>query len=161
MYGLDLKLVDEIDYGLAIGRIKRDVLTDFILAPHYSAVYEYAADELVERVKNRLKSGEYAPELPIKVDLPKPSGVTRPGAILLPIDRLAYQLLVDRISEQAEAQLDRSRVFSHVLLIDDPEFKMFKPNDECWQNMQTALNSLCQNATFPYAIRTDIAYHFE
>ncbi len=47
MYGLELKLVDEIDYGLAIGRVKRDVLTDFILAPHYSAVYEYAADELV------------------------------------------------------------------------------------------------------------------
>ncbi len=161
MYGLDPALVDSIDFGLSIGRIKTDVLTDFILAPHYSAVYEYTADELIERVKTLLRNGDYAPELPIKADIPKPSGLTRPGAILLPMDRLVYQMLVDKIGEQAEAQLDRSRIFSHVLLPDDPEFRMFKPNDECWQNMQSTLSSLCQDPNFSYVIKTDIAYHFE
>ncbi len=161
MYGLDPTLVDEIDYGLAIGRIKTDVLTDFILAPHYSVVYEYAANELIERVKTLLRSGEYAPELPIKVDIPKPSGVTRPGAILPPIDRLVYQMIVDKISEQAEAQLDRSRVFSYVLLTDDPEFRMFRPADECWQNKQSALEVRCQDSNRPYVIKADIACFFE
>jgi len=161
MYGLDATLVDEIDYGLSLGRVKTDVLTDFILAPHYSVVYTYAPDELIERVKTLLRNGEYTPELPIKADIPKPSGLTRPGAILVPVDRLVYQMLVDNISQQAEAQLDRSRVFSHVLLSDDPEYKMFKSNDECWQNMRTALSSLCQDRKLLYAISTDVACHFE
>ena len=161
MYGLDPTLVDATNYGLSLGRIKTDVLTDFILAPHYSVVYTYAGDELIERVKNLLKSGAYAPELPIKVDIPKRSGLTRPGAILQPIDRFVYQMLVDIISEQAEAQLDRTRVFSYVLLTDDPEFKMFRPGNECWQNMQSALSSICQDNNLLYAIKADIACFFE
>ncbi len=85
MYGLDPALVDTIDYGLSLGRMKTDVLNDFLLAPHYSIVYTYAADELIERVKTLLMSGKYTPELPIKVDIPKRSGLSRPGAILLPM----------------------------------------------------------------------------
>ncbi len=161
MFGLDPGFVDTINCGLSLNRIKTDVLTDFILAPHYSVVYTYAADELIERVRNLLRSGAYAPELPIKVDVPKRSGLTRPGAILSPIDRLIYQMLVDTISEQAEAQLNRARVYSYVLLTDDPEFKMFRPGDECWQNMQSALTSLCRDSHFPYAIKADIACYYE
>ena len=161
MYGLDSTLVETIDYGLAIGRVKTDVLDDFLLAPQYSAVYTWAADKLIEQTKTLLTSGQYAPELPIKVDVPKRTGLTRPGAILLPIDRLVYQVLVNTISKQAEEQLDRSRVFSHVLLTDDPEFKMFKPNNDCWQNMQNALNEKSQDNSLPYVIKTDVACYFE
>ncbi len=161
MYGLDSALIDTIDYGLSLGRVKTDVLNDFILAPHYSVVYTYAPDALIERVKTLFRSGAYTPELPIKVDVPKKSGLTRPGAILLPIDRLVYQLLVDMISEQAETQLDRSRVFSHILLTDDPEFRMFRPANECWQNMQSALATLCQDNNFRYVVKTDVTCFFE
>ena len=160
MYGLDSTLVNEIEYGLSLGRIRTDVLTDFILAPHYSVIYTYSADELIERVKTLLRSGAYAPKLPIKVDIPKRSGLTRPGAILPPIDRLVYQVLVDTIGEQAEAQLDRSRVFSYVLLTDDPEFKMFRPGDECWQNKQSALSSRCQDGSLKYVVKADVACFF-
>jgi len=161
MFGLDSELVETIDFELSLGRVRTDVLSDFLLAPHYSAVYTYAADELVERVKTLLRNREYAPELPIKVDIPKQSSLSRPGAILLPLDRLIYQLLVDLISVQAEAQLDRSRVFSHVVLTDDPEFKMFKPADECWQNMQRALEARCQNNTLRYVVKADVTSFFE
>lgn len=161
MYGLDPALVDSIDFGLSIGRIKTDILTDFILAPHYSAIYEYAADELIERVKTLLRDGDYAPELPIKADIPKRSGLSRPGAILLPVDRLVYQLLVDTVSVQAEAQLDRSRVFSHVLLSNDPEFRMFRLADECWQDMRSALESRCQDSKLRYVVKADVASFFE
>lgn len=161
MYGLDSTLVDSIDWELSIGRVRTDVLTDFILAPHYSIVYTYATDELIDRVKGLLKSGQYAPELPLKVDVPKPKGLTRPGAILMPIDRLVYQALIDTIGTQAEAQLDRSRVFSHVLATDDPQFNMFKPSNECWQNMQNALNAKCQDTSLQYAIKADIVCFFE
>lgn len=89
MPGLDSNLINAIDYELAIGRIKTDVRTDFILAPRYSAVYEYVEDPLIEKTKELLHSGSYAPALPIRVDIPKPSGLARPGAILRPMDRLS------------------------------------------------------------------------
>ena len=60
MFGLDSSLVDNIDYALAIGRIKNDVLTDSIFAPHWSVIYERVADELIERVRTSLRSGEYS-----------------------------------------------------------------------------------------------------
>jgi len=157
MLGLDSTFIEEIDFALALGRVRTDALSDFLLAPHYSAVYTYAADDLIDRRKTLLRNGEYTPELPISVDIPKRSGLSRPGAILLPIDRLVYQLLVDSISVQAEAQLDRSCVFSHVLLTEDPEFKMFRPSDECWRNMQQALEAQCQNTELSYVIKADVA----
>ena len=61
MLGLDSSLISTIDYELTIGRIKTDVRTDFILAPHYSAVYEYVEDSLIEKTKELLNSGEYDP----------------------------------------------------------------------------------------------------
>ncbi|MGD9115749.1 MAG: RNA-directed DNA polymerase [Dehalococcoidia bacterium] len=161
MPGLDQALVEEIDFTLALGRVKTDVLSDFLLAPHYSAVYTYAADDLIDRTKTLLRNGEYHPELPIFVDIPKRSGLSRPGAILLPIDRLVYQLLVDMVSVQAEAQLDRSCVFSHVLLSEDPDFKMFEPADECWQSMQRALKARCQDTGFSHVVKADVASFFE
>jgi hypothetical protein len=161
MIGLDVEVVEALDYELAIGRVRTDVLTDFILAPQYSVVYAHASDELVERLKIILRTGQYAPELPLRVDVPKKSGLTRPGAILTPLDRLLYQTLVDDVSLQAEAQLDRERVFSHVLLDADTEFRMFKPMDECWQNMQNALLDKYTPVDAAFVVRTDVSCYFE
>lgn len=69
--------------------------------------------------------------------------------------------MVDAIAERAEAQLDRARVFSHVSLTDDPEFRMFKSNDECWKEMEAARNKRCRDKRFPFAIKADIACFFE
>ena len=161
MVGLDQSLVDAIDFEKSINRIKTDVLTDFILAPHYSVVYTYSSGELIECARSLLKSGQYTPGIPIKIDIPKASGLTRPGTILKPLDRIVYQVLVDTISGHAEAQLDRRCVFSHVLLTDDPEFKMFKPSNECWQDLQDALNTKGRDASLEYAVRTDVSCYFE
>jgi hypothetical protein len=51
MPGMDPALVNTLDFGLALGRIRTDILTDFVLAPHYSAVYVHVADELINIVK--------------------------------------------------------------------------------------------------------------
>ena len=161
MVGLDPLLVDSIDFGMSVNRIKTDASTDFILAPHYTAVYTYSTEKLIEHTKHLLTSDQYVPEMPVKIDIPKASGLTRPGAILKPVDRLVYQALVDTISEQAEAQLDRNCVFSHVLLGDDPEFKMFKPSNECWQDLQAALNTKGRDASLEYAVKTDVSCYFE
>jgi len=161
MAGLDPLLVDAIEFEKSLNRIKTDVLTDFVLAPHYSVVYSYSSGELIECIKSLLKSGQYMPDSPIKMDIPKASGLTRPGAILKPIDRMVYQALVDTISTHAEAQLDRTCVFSHVLLIDDPEFKMFRPSNECWEELQNALNAKGRDGNLGHAVRTDVSCYFE
>ena len=161
MTGMDASLVDTLDFELALGRICTDILTDFILAPHYSAVFTHVADELIDNVKRLLRSGEYAANIPIKVDVPKANGVSRQGSILNPIDRTVYQLLVDTIGPHAESQLDRSRVFSHVLLDEDPDYRMFRSHGECWQNMQAALLVKCQDTNWPIVLKSDIASYFD
>ena len=103
MVGLDQLLIDAIDFEKSINRIKRDVLTDFVLAPHCSVLYMYSSGELIECTKNLLRSGQYMPGLPIKIDIPRASGLTKPEAILKPVDRIVYQALVDTISVHTEA----------------------------------------------------------
>src|SRR6185503_21123720 len=84
MAGLDRVFLDSIDANVAVARIRRDVRTDFILAPHYDAIFVKAADELWARTHELLASGKYNPELPLTVAVPKPRGFTRPGSVLAP-----------------------------------------------------------------------------
>lgn len=161
MPGLDHEVVNALNPKRALGRINTDIQTDFILAPHYSAVYAHAGEELWETVKDALSSGRYEPELPITIDVPKRSGLTRPGSILAPLDRFVYQALADLIAPTAESELDRSRVFSNVLLKKDPTFQMFEPAYTSWSRFNNAITRHCKNPKLPYAIKSDIANFFE
>lgn len=161
MFGLSSDSLQRLDPKLALGRIRTDVLTDFILAPHYSAVFAHVPDELWEYVTRQLQSGQLEPSLPIVVEVPKPSKLTRPGAILAPVDRAIYQALVDTIAPTAEAQLDRSRVFSYVLLEDDPEYAMFEDTHVWRSRMKDALRSHATAGSWDVAIRADIAAYYE
>lgn len=161
MYGLDKTTLKQIDCDLTIGRIKTNVGRDFILAPHYYAVYANAGNELWDEVQNNLKSGKYKPKLPITIEVPKKSHLTRPGSILTPIDRFIYQALVDVIAPLAEGQLDRSKTFSNVLLNPDPNYLMFEQNHICWKRKQQSIENLCKNKSLSYAIKTDVASYFE
>src|SRR6266436_5722456 len=125
MPGLDKKMLNMIDPNKVIDRIKIDIRTDFILAPHYNAIFINAGEELWGRVQELLKSGNYQPELPHTINVPKERGFTRPGSILAPADRLVYQALIDIVSPALEAHLDRQRSFSHILAHDGNS--MFEP----------------------------------
>ncbi|MFH0990877.1 MAG: hypothetical protein V1799_12760 [bacterium] len=46
MPGLDPAILDSIDFKTAIGRINTDVQSDFILSPHYSAIFANYGEEL-------------------------------------------------------------------------------------------------------------------
>jgi hypothetical protein len=159
MPGLDRTVLDTLDPALAIRRIRTDVRSDFILAPHFSAVYANASDELWDEVRSQLSAGTYEFGLPITVDVPKASGLTRPGSILLPPDRLVYQLLVDAVAPAADEELDREQVFSQQLLSDDPRGLMFSPSDQAWREYQERVSELC--ADHPFVVRADVASFFE
>lgn len=161
MFGLAKDSLELVDPEQALGRVRYDVRSDFILAPHYSAVFAHAADELWEHVAHELESGQLQLALPIVVDVPKPSRLTRPGAILTPIDRVVYQALLDVIAPVAEDQLDRTRVFSYVLLKDDPECKMFEDPHSQRTQMMDALRELAADGSWGAAIKTDVANYYE
>ena len=160
MTGLDPTIVSALDHTLALQRIQNDVRSDFIIAPHYSSVYTNIGNELWDEVERDLRSGNFNPGPPITIDVPKSNGLTRPGSILLPKDRLVYQLLVDFVAPTAEENLDRNRVFSNVL-IDPPDPRMFSSSSDNWSNMRNEIRAYCESDDIHFAIKADIACFFE
>ena len=127
-FGMDLTGLSDADWTLAVQRIVHDLRSDFIYAPHIGFIYRKVGQELVEIVKKELKDGQYKPGLPLTIEVPKSHRMrvsvnprrpgpaySRPGSILLPKDRLFYQLLADKAAPIIEAKTDQSRSFSHRL----------------------------------------------
>lgn len=162
MFGLDSKFIRMMDSKIAVSRIVHDLNSDFIIAPHYNAIFKYASDELWEQLKSRLNNGKYNPLLPITIEVPKKSGLTRPGAILNPMDRLLYQLLIDLMANDIESGIDRGRVFSTEY--DDSSIDpsiMFVPVSQKYNELRAKIADYCSNSKYNYALVTDIACYFE
>jgi hypothetical protein len=118
-FGLDQAVLKNIDWALALKRIRQDLRSDFIYAPHLSFLYQKAGQELIASLKSELSSGTYSPGIPITVEVPKPFRIrvavqskrlgpnySRPGSILLPRDRLLYQALADQAAPIVHAKTD-------------------------------------------------------
>lgn len=159
MLGIDRDTVASLDVAKALDRIRYDVRSDFIFAPHYSSIFAHAGDELWDRLRSEVESGRFEPSLPLTIEVPKRSRLSRPGTILAPEDRLLYQLLVDGIAPTAELQLDRARVFSYVLQDDGP--KMFEDSHIGYARMKETLRILGSSGEWKIAIRTDVASFYE
>lgn len=157
MPGLDRRIIARIDHESVIAHVKADIRSDFILAPHYNAIFNRAGGELWDQLKQQLRAGTYQPELPITMSVPKERFFTRPGGILQPADRFMYQALVDNVMEQLEEGNDRSRSFSHVP--SDEEGQMFKPNHESWERFQARVAEVCRASEF--ILKADISNYFE
>ena len=157
MPGLDRKIIAQIDNESVIAHVKADIRSDFILAPHYNAIFNRAGDELWDQLKQQLRAGTYQPELPITMSVPKERFFTRPGSILRPSDRLMYQALADNIMKQLEEGHDRSRSFSHVP--SGEEGQMFEPNHMSWERFQERISDICGNSEF--VLKADISNYFE
>lgn len=160
-FGIEREIVESLDYNLAIKRIRNDLQSDFIYAPHLSAIFYKSADELWDFLSNKLRSGQYNPKLPIILEVPKPNGFTRPGSILWACDRLTYQIAVDTIAPQAEKALDRSRVFSHKLLYEDPSGFMFKPSRESYKEFREKILEYLTCGDFSHVLKADVSSFFE
>ncbi len=159
MPGLDRVVLDQIDLEHIIKRVQTDVRTDFILAPHYNFIYTKASDVLAEACQQKLRSGTYTPNLPLTISVPKEWGFTRPGSILNPIDRVIYHALADQTTQQIEGQLDRNRVFSHVVENISTTDELFQPAQECWKRLQEAVASM--GSSGGYILKADISNYFE
>ena len=161
MIGFDHNLIKEFDIENALKKIGADVFSDFIFAPHYSAIFVNAPNELREKLFQKLKQSKYDPKLPITIEVVKKSGITRPGSILNPIDRLLYQCLIDKIAPIADKDIDRLKVFSNILSTDCNCGSMFVPFGECYNKFKTKLRELCEEKKYEYVLYVDMANYFE
>lgn len=171
--GLDATLIKSVDWALALKRISQDVRTDFIHAPHISAIYAQAGEPLVEQVTRDLKAGTYRCGEPITVEVPKTFRIpvsegrrgvfgpnySRPGSILLPSDRLFYQALADQAAPVIEKATDQERSFSHQLG-DRTSPAMFHSSRSCWNALQDANREHARTKGVKFALRVDIANYF-
>jgi Reverse transcriptase (RNA-dependent DNA polymerase) len=171
-FGMDLTDVSAADWNLAVQRIIHDMRSDFIYAPHVGFVYRRVGQELVEIVKRELKDGQYKPGLPLTLEVPKSHRIrvnvnpprmgpaySRPGSILLPKDRLLYQILADKAAPIIEAKTDQTRSFSHRLEQGDGP-TMFKPTRVCWGELQKALRKHSADNKNKYVLKIDVANFF-
>ena len=171
-FGLDTALVATIDWDLSLKRVSHDVRSDFVYAPHLNFIYSRAGNEVIHTLKSQLKAGSYSPGMPLTIEVPKSFRIhvitpnprlgpnfSRPGSILLPVDRLFYQALADEAAQVIDKKTDASRSFSHKL---DPAngASMFLPTRTCWSNLQTALKNHSQNADALYVVKVDVANFF-
>ena len=170
-FGVGSPNFEKLNLDLALERIRNDLKTDFIYAPHLSLIYAKAGNELKEALGQDLKNGAYAPELPLTIEVPKSFRIpivatkrlgpaySRPGSILLPKDRLLYQAFSDLAVPVVEAGLDAERSFSHQIAVDSPS-AMFQPTRKCWNDLQTALSENAASENVQYIMKIDIAGYF-
>jgi Reverse transcriptase (RNA-dependent DNA polymerase) len=169
---MDLSELSAADWNLAINRIIHDMRSDFIYAPHVGFIYRRVGQELVEIVKRELQDGQYKPGLPLTLEVPKSHRIrvnvnpprmgpaySRPGSILLPKDRLLYQVLADKAAPIIEAKTDKTRSFSHRLEEGDGQ-TMFKPTRVCWGELQKALRRHSDDNNNKYVLKIDVANFF-
>jgi Reverse transcriptase (RNA-dependent DNA polymerase) len=171
--GLDATFIKNIDWALALKRISQDVRTDFIHAPHISAIYAQAGEALVEQVKHDLKAGTYRCGEPVTVEVPKTFRIavadgkrnafgpnySRPGSILLPSDRLFYQALADEAVPVIDKATDHDRSFSH-RLVDASSPAMFHSSRSCWNELQEVNREHARTKGVKFVLRVDIANFF-
>ena len=171
-FGLDPEWIKKIDWQLALKRVMQDLRSDFIYAPHLSFVYAMAGEQLIAQTKRDLEDGRFSPGLPMTIEVPKtfriqvavPSkrlgpSYSRPGSILMPKDRLLYQVLADQAASIIESKTDHSRSFSHRLSeLDSPT--MFAPTRTCWSQLQKANAEYAKGPSVKYILRLDIANFF-
>lgn len=171
-FGLDGAVMAKIDWQLALKRISHDLRSDFIYAPHIGFIYAKAGDELIQEVRAALSKGAYSPGVPITIEVPKSFRIqvavnpvrlgpsfSRPGSILLPHDRLLYQILADQAAPIVQKKTDHSRSFSHQLAaLDNPA--MFMPTRTCWSALQSALAKHSQEPGIKYILKIDVANYF-
>lgn len=172
-FGLDPKLLGQLDWDRALKRVIHDLRSDFIWSPHLRFLYKHAGDDLVKLLQAELKNGTFHPGIPLTIEVPKSFRIriggpnsqrlgpafSRPGSILPPIDRLLYQVIADEAAPIIEANIDATRSFSHRLAAKDEE-GMFLPTRKCWSELQKALRLHATESQTKYILRLDVADYF-
>lgn len=169
-FGLDRRELKKFDKDLCGKRINHDVKSDFVAAPHLNRIYRKAYDKLFEMTMTALNSGNFAPSAPLTMDVPKTSRMSvsgsrrkgppfsRPGSILMPKDRVFYQLLGDHAAPIIEGRIDRGTCYSHVFEPESPD--MFFSSRDCWGALQKKIRRVIRHKGYKYVMKCDATDYF-
>jgi len=156
MSGLEPAIIKEIDFNKSINRIISDTKTDFIFAPHLNLIYKYGSEDLIELLKKKLSTSSFECSLPLTLDVPKKSMLSRPGSILLPLDRLLYQVLIDLIAQKVEDNIDREHVFSNVY---EDTVEMFENQGDSYTKFKDYIQKNAE--LYKFCLQMDITSYFD
>jgi hypothetical protein len=160
MSGLDPGIISSFIKDQAIGRVRTDLRTDFVFGPQYKLLVDFVPDDLWDEMVRTLQSGSYTPSQLITSEVPKVSGMTRPGSILYPIDRILYQAVADYMAPIVDPHIENAQVHSYKVLDPDPNHLMFEDRTESYKRYQQAITQTCHSGEFTHAVAADVSSYF-
>lgn len=171
-FGLPKGILAKIDWNLSLKRVIHDLRSDFVYAPHLTFLYRNAGDELIKKVTSELRSGKFLPGHPVTIEVPKSFRArvavkskqlgppfSRPGSILMPSDRLFYQVLADSAAPIIKDKTDNRRSFSH-RIASKTSSEMFCPARDSWNRFQSSLAQRASIKSISYIMKVDVANFF-
>ena len=147
-----------IDADKLASEISRDIESDFIIAPHLSAVLKMSGADFVRSVLRDLESHYIGPQPPTTIMVPKPTGHFRPGAILEPFDRVVYHA-ISWLAFDIAPDFDGTRAISTTSRIIRDNRNGTSTRHSSWPDHSEQFTRLAH--TYPYVLTLDIAHCFE
>jgi hypothetical protein len=151
-----------IDWPTALGfeqaarNVRSDIFGDWYRDPWGWPENEWIASKAPGFLVDRLKAHDANRAIPIEV--PKENFVLRPATLLDPVDRLAYQALVDSLSTALIGDMP-DFVFGWRLPADPPIKGVYAKNGNQWQAFRERLQDLGDK--HDHGLTTDIVSFFQ
>ncbi|MGO8925421.1 MAG: RNA-directed DNA polymerase [Limisphaerales bacterium] len=144
-----------LDVSTAAKNVREDIEGDWYHDPWGWPEIEWLGQEHPQEVLERLRTDGCGWVVPI--DVSKPGGGVRPGLLLNPLDRLAFQSLVDELSVEAAGHLP-AWVYGWRLSRSKQSKGAYEPNKREWSAFSGRVASLCKS--FPFTAHLDIQSFF-
>jgi hypothetical protein len=144
-----------LDLGAARANLRNEYYGDWYRDPWGWPEIEWLVDRRQDIVANRLGSAD--PRRPARIDVAKENFAVRPAVVLDPVDRLAYQAIVDRLSVELIGDL-RPLVLGWRLPLDEPQRGKLASQRGQWDAFITQLNG--HSLSHAAALKTDIVSCF-
>jgi hypothetical protein len=153
---IDLSILG-LDWNLAVRRFSKDIRDDFF--PDPLEYRDFLADRAAtaERVGQDL--AQFFPRVAGNYEIPKANLLVRHAIQLGPVDRIAYQALVDSLYGAVDACLERWS-FSH-RFVDAKSDYMFGNPIEAWFRFCSAVGDAAAGTPGACLVVTDIAQYYE
>ena len=132
-----------LDIGQGLKNVHTDVVGDWHIDPWGWPELDWAAGRGRAEFLDRLRGTDRS--LLATVDVGKPKFGTRPAVILDPLDRLAYQCIIDRLSKRAIGDL-AEHAYGWRLPPTSPEAGHYARNDHQWKSYRKRLMALALNS---------------
>jgi hypothetical protein len=147
--------LDHLDIQRSIKNCLTDIIGDWYYDPWGWPELTWISQKPgVNHLLRRLDDERTGFNVPLRVV--KENFAIRPAIVMDPVDRVAYQCLVDRVSKVLIGDLPSFALGWR--LFTKPEAGKYAPNNKQWYFYRRRLRNL--SAKFPYALKTDIASYF-